>query len=153
LAEPENLEARAAMQLGACFAGLAIENSMLGAAHALANPLTATFQVPHGEAVALMLPHVIRHNGKRVGKWYRELAQCSAPFNGNLTDESAPGVLAEWIVTVAREAGLDRTLKGCDVTSDGIPMLAAAASQQWTIKFNPVEITIADCQRLYESAL
>ena len=43
LHEPDNLDARAAMQLGAAYAGLAIENSMLGASHALANPLTATY--------------------------------------------------------------------------------------------------------------
>jgi alcohol dehydrogenase len=153
LADPDNLEARAAMQLGACFAGLAIENSMLGAAHALANPLTATFQVPHGEAVALMLPHVIRRNGQSVGHWYRELAECGNLFNGNLTDHSAPSVLADWVTTVAREAGLTGTLKECGVTPTKIPTLAAAASQQWTAKFNPVEISIADCQRLYESAL
>jgi alcohol dehydrogenase len=153
LSEPDKLEARAEMQLGACFAGLAIENSMLGAAHALANPLTATFQVPHGEAVALMLPHVIRHNGKRVGTWYRELAQCGAPFNGDLTDGSAPGVLAEWVATVAREAGLTGTLKECGVSHEKIPVLASAASQQWTIKFNPVELTVDGCQQLYESAL
>jgi alcohol dehydrogenase len=153
LAEPESLESRAEMQLGACFAGLAIENSMLGAAHALANPLTATFQIPHGEAVALMLPHVIRHNGQCIGYWYRELAQCGAPFNGSLTDDSAAARLADWVATVAREAGLAGTLKQYDVTSDRIPALAAAASQQWTIKFNPVEVTVADCQRLYESAL
>ena len=41
LDEPNDLAARGAMQLGACLAGMAIENSMLGAAHALANPLTA----------------------------------------------------------------------------------------------------------------
>jgi alcohol dehydrogenase len=153
LADPENLKARGEMQLGACFAGLAIENSMLGAAHALANPLTATFQLPHGEAVALMLPHVIRQNGQQFGKWYRELVQCGAPFNGSLTDDSAPAVLADWIVNVARQAGLTGTLKECGVTSGKIPDLAAAATQQWTIKFNPVEVSLADCQRLYESAL
>jgi len=62
----EDLEARSGMQLGACLAGLAIENSMLGAAHALANPLTAAYNIVHGEAVALMLPHVIRFNGEAV---------------------------------------------------------------------------------------
>ena len=45
LDEPQNLAVRAEMQLGACLAGLAIENSMLGGAHALANPLTATFGI------------------------------------------------------------------------------------------------------------
>lgn len=153
LAEPQNVKARSEMQLGASFAGLAIENSMLGAAHALANPLTAAFEVPHGEAVALMLPHVIRHNGRHVGAWYRDLAQCGESFNPNLNDESAPIVLAEWILNLAHKAGLKGTLKECGVTATNIPDLAAAASQQWTVKFNPVEITVADCQRLYESAL
>ncbi|MCI0333283.1 MAG: iron-containing alcohol dehydrogenase [Planctomycetes bacterium] len=153
LAEPQNVNVRGEMQLGACLAGLAIENSMLGAAHALANPLTATCDIPHGEAVALMLPHVIRHNGRHVGQWYRELLQCGRPLNGSFTDNTAPAVLAEWIANLARKAGLAGTLSECDLSPDQIPTLAAAASQQWTAKFNPVEITIADCQRLYESAL
>ena len=58
LKDPDNLDARAAMQLGAAYAGVAIENSMLGASHALANPLTATYGTAHGQAVGLMLPHV-----------------------------------------------------------------------------------------------
>src|SRR5438094_83673 len=59
---PKDLEARGQMLLGAALAGMAIENSMLGAAHAAANPLTAHFGIVHGQAVGLMLPHVIRFN-------------------------------------------------------------------------------------------
>src|SRR5208283_609997 len=55
LQEPGDLDARAGMLLGAALAGLAIENSMLGAAHAAANPLTARYSVVHGQAVGLML--------------------------------------------------------------------------------------------------
>ena len=62
LREPDDLEARGAMLLGSHLAGLAIENSMLGAAHACANPLTAEYDITHGIAVALMLPHVVRWN-------------------------------------------------------------------------------------------
>jgi alcohol dehydrogenase len=153
LTSPRDLEARAQMQLGACFAGLAIENSMLGVAHSLANPLTATFGIPHGEAVAIMLPHVIRFNRREVGAWYLELAHCTEGFNAILTAETAPAALAEWVANVARDAGLAGTLTECGVSPEGIPALAAAASQQWTAKFNPVEVTVADCQRLYESAL
>src|SRR5207249_10078818 len=50
LRRPDNLEARSAMQLGAYLAGSAIETSMLGAAHALANPLTAHYGMTHGIA-------------------------------------------------------------------------------------------------------
>ncbi len=74
LRQPADLEARAAMQLGASLAGLAIENSMLGAAHALANPLTQHFGVVHGQAVAVMLPHVMRYNSQVVEGLYGELA-------------------------------------------------------------------------------
>ena len=55
------------MQLGAHLAGAAIECSMLGAAHACANPLTARFGMSHGIAVGLMLPHVVRFNAESIG--------------------------------------------------------------------------------------
>ena len=50
------------MQVGAYLAGLAIENSMLGAAHACANPLTKNYGIVHGIALAVLLPHVVRWN-------------------------------------------------------------------------------------------
>src|SRR5258706_13505935 len=60
LTHPEDHEALVQMLLGAALAGMAIENSMLGAAHAAANPLTAHFGIVHGQAVGLILPHVSR---------------------------------------------------------------------------------------------
>ena len=62
LQDPANIDARGRMLLGASMAGLAIENSMLGAAHAAANPLTATHGLVHGLAVGMMLPAVVRFN-------------------------------------------------------------------------------------------
>ena len=59
------------MLIGAHLAGAAIEASMLGASHACANPLTARYQVVHGVAVGLMLPHVIRFNAEAVDEHYR----------------------------------------------------------------------------------
>jgi alcohol dehydrogenase len=153
LSEPRNLAARSAMQLGACLAGLAVENSMLGAAHALANPLTATFGVAHGEAVALMLPHVIRHNARRIGDWYLELIQSGGSLDAAPPTKSGAEALANWIAGLARDAGLAGTLTECGVVNESLPGLASAASQQWTAKFNPVEIDVEDCHHLYEAAL
>ena len=156
LAEPQNLAARAEMQLGACLAGLAIENSMLGAAHALANPLTAEYEIVHGEAVALMLPHVIRFNGAnghQVGPLYRELLRSSGHADGALDAGAAAETLANMIRQLSREAGLAGTLTECGVLADRLPVLAAAAAQQWTGTFNPVEVTRDGFQRLYEAAM
>ena len=140
LAEPDNIEARSHMQLGAMFAGLAIENSMLGSAHASANPLTAEYGIVHGEAVGLMLPHVIRRNGQSVGPWYHELA-------GQNADE-----LADRVAQFRQQAGLAGTLSECGVDRTRLPELAAAATEQWTGTFNPVEMTRDDYLQLYEAA-
>ena len=64
LQDPSDLDARANMLLGSAFAGTAIENSMLGAAHSAANPLTARFGIPHGQAVGMMLPAIVRFNSE-----------------------------------------------------------------------------------------
>jgi len=79
LETPRDIQARGRMQLAAAFAGIAIENSMLGAAHSAANPLTAHYNVIHGKAVGIMLPHVIRFNAEDpiARRAYAELA--SAP--------------------------------------------------------------------------
>jgi alcohol dehydrogenase len=73
LRDPDDLEARGSMQLGAYFAGVAIEHSMLGAAHACANPLTARYSITHGRAIATLLPHVVRFNRPASKALYREL--------------------------------------------------------------------------------
>jgi alcohol dehydrogenase len=154
IAEPDNLEARGEMQLGACLAGLAIENSMLGAAHAMANPLTAEYGITHGDAVALMLPHVVRHNGadQEVEPQYQDLVLATA-FDRNTPDQRAGAAgLAQFLADAAAKAGLATNLRDHGVAFDRLPDLAADAAKQWTGSFNPVEISVDGFRRLYEQA-
>ena len=153
LTNPEDVQARAEMQLGACLAGVAIENSMLGAAHALANPLTASFGIAHGEAVALMLPHVIRHNGSAVESRYRELLDYIDPADEDVDFKDAANGLAEFVAKLAQRGGLADKLSRRGVLAARLPDLATAAAEQWTGTFNPVELTRNDYQQLYEAAL
>ena len=145
LHDPSDLVARGEMQLGACFAGMAIENSMLGAAHALANPLTATYGVVHGQAVGLMLPHVIRFNGEEFGGWYKELASVS---------EGASDVdsLADLVTSLLKKSGLSTTLSELGVERDSLSNLAEAAEKQWTGNFNPRPVNSASLLQIYEMA-
>ncbi len=153
LSEPSDIEARGAMQIGACLSGLAIENSMLGAAHALANPLTAEYGIAHGEAIAIVLPHVIRRNGQQVDAWYEGFI-ASIPRSHVQTDDNSPSAaLASFIASISRQAGLASTLKDKGVPQSDLPRLAHAANQQWTGKFNPVELATDDYLHLYENAL
>jgi alcohol dehydrogenase len=151
LQRPDDLEARGYMQLGACFAGLAIENSMLGAGHAMANPLTAEYGVAHGEAVALMLPHVVRRNGNSVNGSYAELWSAGRTANSNGSATGAAAV-ADFLADSAAAAGLAQRLRDRSVDRERLPQLAADATKQWTGTFNPVTLTESDFLTLYEAA-
>ncbi|MEM6797996.1 MAG: iron-containing alcohol dehydrogenase [Planctomycetota bacterium] len=155
LEDPADITARGWMQQGACFAGLAIENSMLGGAHALANPLTAAYGVTHGEAVGMTLPQVVRQNGQDEGVAlaYAELvAELGELELAEQDAGDAVVALAEYLVGLAKRAGLASKLSDCGVEQSRLPELAAQAATQWTGTFNPVEMTADDYLRLYESA-
>ena len=153
-ADPNDLEARGRMQLGAAFAGMAIENSMLGAAHSAANPLTAHYGIVHGQAVGMMLPHVVRFNGKDPAalRAYAELA--SAPEIACVSDgfEAALEALVAWLERLLDMAEMPRSLSQCGVERAMIPTMAAEAAKQWTATFNPRPIDAEDFVQLYEAA-
>jgi alcohol dehydrogenase len=150
LRQPANLDARGAMQMGAHFAGMAIENSMLGCCHALANPLTAHYGTTHGVAIGVLLPHVVRFNTAAVGGLYGDLAHDAGLANG---DTSAAGeALARRLTHFLEVAGLPTGLSALGVSRGILPVLAEEAAQQWTARFNPRPVTDADLHRLYEAA-
>jgi alcohol dehydrogenase len=137
LAAPADAEAAAAMLLGAHLAGAAIEASMLGAAHACANPLTARYGVAHGVAVALLLPAVVRWNG--VVASYAELAPHGSGER-----------LAARLEALRATAGLPATLREVGVPAAALGEMAREAAQQWTAGFNPRPAGESDLLRLYE---
>ncbi len=149
---PDDLEARSGMQLGACFAGLAIENSMLGATHALANPLTAHYGIVHGQAIGLMLPHVIRFNGEQCGSWYRDLLEGTGGANGFPAPDSGVEGLADFVATLVRKAGLPQRLSACGVLAEKLPDMAKDAAKQWTGTFNPRPVSKPELLSLYQAA-
>ena len=152
LKEPDNLNARAGMQLGASYAGIAIENSMLGATHALANPLTAKFGIAHGQAIGLMLPHVIRFNNQLVSDWYLDLLETTGGVNGYPKPQHGADGLAEFVKELAWEAGLPGKLSDCGVSHTDLEELAQQAAKQWTGTFNPREVDATSLLSLYEQA-
>ncbi|MFN0067365.1 MAG: iron-containing alcohol dehydrogenase [Limisphaerales bacterium] len=155
LADPQDHDARGRMLLGAAFAGTAIENSMLGAAHSAANPLTAHFNVVHGEAVGVMLPHVVRFNAAdpEVRRAYAELA--SAPEIACVSEglDAAVDALVARLDDLLDLAGMARSLGDRGVQAGDLPMLADEAARQWTANFNPRPVAAPDFAALYGAAL
>ena len=150
LLHPADIEARSAMQLGAHFAGMAIEQSMLGAAHACANPLTARYKLTHGLALAILLPHVVRWNAQVAVERYAALI--GSPRR-RARDEDAAETLARRLEDLARAGGLAMTLSDSGVEESTIPDLAALAAAQWTGTFNPRPFDADGAAEIYRAAL
>ena len=152
LDNPHDLDARGGMQIGACLAGLAIETSMLGATHALANPLTAHYGIVHGQAISMMLPHVVRFNAQQCGEWYRELLAAAASTNGRSRSSSDPAALAELVAEFSAKAGLPASLRECGVEQSQLELMASEAARQWTGGFNPRPVGRNELLELYQAA-
>ena len=138
--DPNDLDARSDMLLGAAYAGTAIECSMLGSAHASANPLTAKFSIPHGAAVGLMLPHVIKYNSsiEEISELYDSLSEKS---------------LSDRITSLLKISNIPSKLGDYGIKNESFKDLANEASGQWTGNFNPRQTDHADFMNLYENAL
>lgn len=137
LVNTANVPARSAMLRAAAAAGIAIENSMLGAAHSMANPLTAHFGIVHGQAVGQMLPFVVRFNAdnKQAALGYAELAYDAGLAKRSESTQDAVLKLVGRLRELVKIAGFSRTPE--DIPASAVEMLANEAAEQWTAQFNP----------------
>src|SRR5688572_8526636 len=151
LNSPNDLGARSAMQLGAHFAGVAIESSMLGATHACANPLTAHYGTTHGAALAMLLPTVVRWNKSAAGERYAEFARLAGLYSGSDSDQ-ATETLARRLEQLAAAGGLQTSLSAAGIESEQLPLLASEAAKQWTGGFNPRAFDQIGALEVYRNA-
>jgi alcohol dehydrogenase len=151
LTQPDDLEARGAMQLGAFYAGVAIENSMLGATHACANPLTARYGTAHGAAIAMLLPSVVRWNERAVGDRYATLLNLSSVSNRN-PDLTPTEALARRLEELTQAGGLRSELSTAGINRNDLAALAAEAAEQWTGTFNPRPFSAEGAMEVYSCA-
>lgn len=153
LRHPEDLAARADMLHASAMAGVAIENGMLGAAHSMANPLTRHHGVEHGRATGQVLAAVVAFNAEEppVRHLYAELARSIALTERTTPDAEATAALVRRIEELVAAAGFGPRITG--VPTAAADMLAAEAATQWTARFNPRDVGVADFVRLYREVL
>jgi alcohol dehydrogenase len=151
---PDDLEARAAMLLGAHLAGVAFANAPVAGVHALAYPLGGHFHVPHGLSNALMLTHVLSHNLHAAMTSYAELGLLLDPSLAGQGQQAQAGGLIEHLSALGRAAGVPQRLSEVGVTAGDLGMLAREAMKQERLLVNnPCPISEADARRLYQAAL
>lgn len=139
LSAPEDLDARGAMLLGAHLAGLAIENSTLGPAHACAVPLGAHYGLLHGASLGLILPEIV--------EWALEDSTDELNLDG-----LSPASLSRRLRDLRSAANLPTALRDVSIPEEALPRLAEEAAAQWTAKFSSRRFDAAAALEIYRAA-
>jgi len=164
----QDREAREKMHNASCMAGMAFTNAFLGVNHALAHKLGAEFNISHGRANAILLPHVIRYNSEVPTKitvfpkykYYvarQKYAQIASALNLNFRDE-AEGVeqLIRAVQDLMDKLNLPHRISQFGINKEDyeakIPLLARRAFQDQTITTNPRMPLIHELENLYRQA-
>ena len=144
----DDMEARRNMLLASFYAGQAFTKSYVGYCHSVAHSLGGRYNIPHGLANAVLLPHVQEAYGESAHRKLWELA-CAL----KLCDESASAKEgAERMIAMIRQmnAGMNlpETLPG--IRREDIPGLAARAEREANPLYPvPKLMTAAELERFY----
>lgn len=143
VSDGNDIEARSGMLAAAAMGATAFQKG-LGAIHALSHPVGAIYDTHHGLTNAVFMPYVMVFNRRAIGDSMQFLAAHLA-----LPEPSFQAVL-DWILTLRAEFDIPHTVQKMGVDDSRFDQLAAMAINDPTAPGNPVELSEADCLRLYE---
>lgn len=144
--EGTNREYRTAMGNAATMAGIAFSNSMVGIVHAIGHALGGVAHVPHGTAMAILLPHCMKFNLEELRSAYGELllplagAEAYAATPKETRAEKAIEFATEFIKQF-ESVGLPTTLSAAGVKEEQFEQIAATAVNDGAIIVNPIMAT------------
>ena len=163
-------ESREKMHNASTMAGMAFANAFLGINHSLAHKVGPMFDIPHGRTNAILMPHVIRYNGRdpqkhamfpkydyfRADKDYADIARFMGWGTDKQSDAELVEVLAQKVYELGVAVGIDMNWKGQGVTKkllqDTAYTLAEHAYEDQCTTANPKEPLISELKEIIEIA-
>ena len=138
-----DIDARSGMLAAASMGATAFQKG-LGGIHALSHPLGALYDTHHGLSNAIFMPYVMEFNRHAIEDSMERLAR----YLG-LANPSFDAVL-DWVLDLRVEFDIPHALQAAGIDDSRFDQLAAMACVDPTAAGNPVELSEADCRRLYE---
>lgn len=115
----------------------------LGLNTATCHHVGGLYDVPHGEANAILLPHSMRYNLDACADRQRLIAEAIGVARSTMTDEEAGLAAADAVDELCVELGLPRTLREAGVPEDGLEYIATATLQDRSLSTNPKTVVDA----------
>lgn len=123
-----DMKARTEMQRASYLAGLAFTRAYVGYVHAIAHTLGGFYQVPHGFANAVILPHVLRFYGESAAKPLSELATIVGIGKITDSDEQKAELFIEAIEELNNKMKIPYKITG--IINRDVPLMVERALQE-----------------------
>lgn len=149
---------RVAMSGAALMAGIAFSSSMVGLCHAIGHACTAVGKIPHGEAMAVLLPSVMRFNLEPLGDLYGELlfalagAEVYAEIQNRLRPQKMVTEVEALLAYLHQSCDLPITLRQTGILLEDFQMIAKLAVNDGAIILNPKPAGVYEIEKLLEIA-
>ncbi|MBJ9895601.1 iron-containing alcohol dehydrogenase [Burkholderia cenocepacia] len=149
-----SLKAREAMMLGSMYGGLALTAAGTAAVHALAYPLGGMFNVTHGVANAMLLPHVMAFNLDAIEGRLSNVARALDLASQADADADAARKLIDKMEESTAAVDIPQDLRKFGVSEAHLDALAVAASKvKRLLGNNPKALTLDDMKSIYRRLL
>ncbi|MCD8204116.1 MAG: iron-containing alcohol dehydrogenase, partial [Coprobacillus sp.] len=150
--KPDSEIARVSMLNASYLAGLAFTKSYVGYVHAIAHSLGGKYDVPHGEANAIILPYVLDAYGHKIDKKLYKLALAAHIVYKEETHEVGAADFKEWIRSLNQKLSIPTKVK--ELKKEYIPALAKTAEKEANPLYPvPVLWDSKDLEKIYYELL
>lgn len=153
VADGEDLEARSKMAWGQFIAGQAFSNAGLGYVHSMAHQLGGMYNLPHGVANAILLPHVEQFNIPSCAHKLKNVAKAMGVDVSEMSDAEGANAAITAIKTLSKSVGIPSGLKELGVQEKDFKEMANNALADVCTGGNPREVTLQDTIAIYKAAM
>jgi len=115
----------------------------LGLNTAIAHQVGGLYDVPHGDANAIMLPHSMRFNAEASADRQALIAQAMGIDTGGMNDNQAAFAAADAVEDLRNSLGLPGRLRDVGVPEEGLELIASATLKDRSLATNPTPVTDA----------
>ena len=148
----KDLDARREMLLASLFGGLALASAGVTACHALAYPLGAFFDIPHGLANAVLLPYIMGFNAESAEGKFAQIALLLGA-GGSEDAQALPQAGVDLVKRLSKDIGIPERLRELDVPESDIESMAEMAmTVARPIENNPRKMTKEAAIQIYKEA-
>ncbi|MDI3537924.1 MAG: 1,3-propanediol dehydrogenase [Eubacteriaceae bacterium] len=148
----DNLEARENMAYASLLAGMAFNNANLGYVHAMAHQLGGLYDMPHGVANAMLLPHVEKYNLISNPQKFADIAEFMGENIDGLSVMEAAEKAIEAMVRLSQDVGIPATLREMGVKEEDFEKMAFMALKDGNAFSNPRKGNEQDIINIFKAA-